>query len=73
MKLPSLAKNDLTCGEHEAALLCLPGEHELMALPSVMVLPYFPLLKRLQKRQQGRNSRENKIFLPLIFEFQVIV
>lgn len=58
--------------EHEAALLCLPGECELMALPSVMLLPYFPLLERLSKRQQGRNSRQNKIFLPLILNFRVL-
>lgn len=43
------------------------GECELMVLPSVMLLPHSPLLKRVSEAQQGR------IFLPAIFASQGIV
>lgn len=46
------------------------GECELTALPSVMLLLDSPLLKRLSEGQQGRRSRENKLFLSMIFAFQ---
>lgn len=49
------------------------GECKLMALPSVMLLPDSPLLKRLSEGQQGRSSRQSKMFLPVIFAFQGIV
>lgn len=49
------------------------GECELTALPSMTLLADCPLLKRLSEGQQGRSSRENKLFFPVIFAFQGIV
>lgn len=49
------------------------GKHKLISLPLVMLLPDHPLLKRLPEGQQGKSSRQNKIFLLVSLAVQGIV
>lgn len=43
--------------EYEAALLCLPGEHGLMDLPSMRLLPYFSLAEKIIKKTEGKKQQ----------------